>query len=111
MQRSLIDHFDMYIGEHFVKLFKVWYKKVSANCITRTNTDLTSGRSCIKKLCLSFLDQIHSRFNMAEQDLTFRGELDFFGASDKECLIQFPLQCLDRLAYSRLRNKKLLGRL
>ena len=46
---------------------------------------------------------------MAHQYFTLGSELYFFCAPDKESLIEFPLQGLDRLADGRLRDEKLLG--
>ena len=52
---------------------------------------------------------MHGWFNVAQQDFSFRSELDSLGASDKKNLIQFAFQCFDGLADSRLGDEKQLG--
>ena len=42
-------------------------------------------------------DQLYGRLNVAQEDLPFRSETDFFCTANKQRLIQFLFQCLDGL--------------
>ena len=54
-------------------------------------------------------DQLYGRLNVAQEDLPFWSETDFFCTANKQRLIQFLFQCLDGLTDCRLGDKKLTG--
>lgn len=106
---SLVGHLDMCVWKFLVEALQIRDKKIAADRITGADADLSSGCGRIHQLGFSALDQIHCWFYMAQQDLTFRGELDSFGTPDEKGLIQLFFQSFDRLAHCRLGDKELLG--
>ena len=109
LDRSLVCHFDMRVRKFFVEPLQIRDKKIAADRVACTDADLSSGCSRIHQLRLSALDQIHCRLHMAQQNLSFRGELDALRTPDKERLVQLLFQSLDGLAHCGLRDKELLG--
>ena len=99
----------MCVWKFLVEALQIRDKKIAADRITGADADLSSGCGRIHQLGFSALDQIHCWFYMAQQDLTFRGELDSFGTPDEKGLIQLFFQSFDRLAHCRLGDKELLG--
>ena len=102
LDRSGIGHFYMCVRESFVETFQIRDQKIPADGVAGTDADLTAGRGCFHDLGFPALDQIDRRFNVAQKDLAFRGELYFFCASDEKNLIQFLFQCFNGLADSGL---------
>ena len=102
LDRSGIGHFYMCVRESFVETFQIRDQKIPADGVAGTDADLTAGRGCFHDLGFPALDQIDRRFDMTQKDLTFRGELNFFCASDEKNLIQFLFQCFNGLADSGL---------
>ena len=92
----------MCVRESFVETFQIRDQKIPADGVAGTDADLTASRGCFHDLGFPALDQIDRRFDMTQKDLTFRGELNFFCASDEKNLIQFLFQCFNGLADSGL---------
>ena len=85
-----------------METFQIRDQKIPADGVAGTDADLAAGRGCFHDLGFPALDQIDRRFDMTQKDLTFRGELNFFCASDEKNLIQFLFQCFNGLADSGL---------
>ena len=102
LDRSGIGHFYMCVRESFVETFQIRDQKIPADGVAGTDADLAAGRGCFHDLGFPALDQIDRRFDMTQKDLAFRGELNFFCASDEKNLIQFLFQCFNGLADSGL---------
>ena len=92
----------MCVRESIVETFQIRDQKIPADGVAGTDADLTAGRGCFHDLGFPALDQIDRRFDMTQKDLAFRGELNFFCASDEKNLIQFLFQCFNGLADSGL---------
>ena len=92
----------MGIGKFPVKFFQVGHQKITADCVTGADSDLSAGDDGICQLIFSALDQVDGRLDVTKQDLSLRGELDPLCAAGKKRLIQLFFQGLYGLAYSGL---------
>ena len=97
---GLVGNLNVDAGMLPVKTVQIRNQEVAADGIAGPDADLAAAQSAgFHDLCLAPLDQIDSRFHVAQQNLAFRGQLYLFCAADKEGDSQLLFQNLDRLAY------------
>ena len=101
----------MGVGKIPVKAFQVRDQEIAADGVAGADADLTAGGGGFQNLGFPPFYQVDGRLNVTKENLSFGSELYFFGAADKQYLVQFFFQGFYRLAYRGLGDVKLLGSL
>lgn len=83
---------------------------IAADGVTGADAELAAVQGIgFQELVFAFSDQVYGGFNVFQENFSFGGELDTFGAADEEGLVQLFFQYFDGLADGGLGDEELFG--
>ena len=100
----------MHLRIGLVVAVQIGNQQMAADRVCRTDTKLVAAETAgFENIIFALPNQLDRRFDMAQQCLTLRCQLDIFGTADKKRGAELFFQCFDRLADSGLGNIELAG--